>query len=245
MKQTAWGAAKFLSVKSANWFRLNRIFPSFRRIAIGLRAGFLFVCLTLLSLSAAQADQLAKLTSQDRADIKRIEAYLNELSTVAARFLQVSSSGGYAEGRLYISRPGKMRIDYAPPSKIEIVADGKSLIYHDKELEQISYIDLADTPANILLQKNIRFTHGPLRVRNVTRSPGIVRLSVFKKEDPEEGVVTLVFSDKPLTLKKWVITDAQGVVTTVSLLRSRFSVPIDPKIFKFEDPDYELYRDDT
>lgn len=204
-----------------------------------------FVAVAFLYPATSNADQLAKLTNQDRADIKRIEAYLNDMTTVTARFLQVSSSGGYAEGHLYISRPGKMRIDYAPPTQIEIVANGQSLIYHDKELEQVSEIDLADTPANVLLQKNIRFTRGPLRVQNVTRSPGIIRISVVKTDDPQEGIVTLVFSDRPLTLKKWTITDAQGIVTTVSLLRSRFSVPIDPKIFKFEDPDYELYRDDT
>ena len=208
-----------------------------------LFAGILFVTLTSFSPFTAQADQFAKLSSHDRADIKRIEAYLNDLTTLSARFLQVSSSGDYAEGRLYISRPGLMRIDYAPPAKIEIVADGVSLIYHDKELEQVSHIDLADTPANVLLQKNIRFTRGPLRVRNVSRSPGIIRLNVVKQDDPQEGTVTLVFSDRPLTLKKWTITDAQGIVTTVSLLRSRFSITIDPKIFKFKDPDYEFFQD--
>ena len=136
-----------------------------------------------------------------------------------------------------------MRIDYAPPAKIEIVADGTSLIYHDKELEQVSHIDLADTPANVLLQKNIRFTRGTLRVQNISRSPGILRISVIKNDDPQEGTVTLVFSDRPLTLKKWAITDAQGAVTTVSLLRTRFGAPIDPKVFKFDDPDYELFSD--
>ncbi|MEQ8196230.1 MAG: outer membrane lipoprotein carrier protein LolA [Rhodospirillales bacterium] len=192
---------------------------------------------------SAQSPQLAKLTAEDRGDIKRIETYLNNLQTVAARFLQVSSNGGYAEGQLYISRPGKMRIDYAPPAKLEIVADGKSLIYHDKELEQISYIDIEDTPANILLQKNVRLLRGPVRVQSVSRSPGIVRVTLTKTDDPQEGSVTLVFSDRPLTLKKWTITDAQGVITTVSLLRSRFDVPIDPKTFTFDDPGYELYRD--
>jgi len=196
-----------------------------------------------LSPFTADADQLAKLSSSDRADIKRIEVYLNDLTTLSARFLQVSSNGGYAEGRLYISRPGLMRIDYAPPAKIEIVADGTSLIYHDKELEQVSHIDLADTPANVLLQKHIRFSRGVLRVQNISRSPGILRLSVVKSDDPQEGTVTLVFSDRPLTLKKWTITDAQGAVTTISLLRARFGIPIDPKIFIFKDPDYELFED--
>ncbi len=212
------------------------------RLCVGVLI-VVFATFTTFALQPANADQLAKLSTQDKADVKRIEVYLNELTTLSARFLQVSSNGGYAEGRLYISRPGLMRIDYAPPAKIEIVADGTSLIYHDKELEQVSHIDLADTPANVLLQKNIRFTRGTLRVQNISRSPGILRISVIKNDDPQEGTVTLVFSDRPLTLKKWTITDAQGAVTTVSLLRTRFGTPIDAKVFKFEDPDYEFFQD--
>ncbi|MGY8990632.1 MAG: LolA family protein [Rhodospirillales bacterium] len=243
MNQTGSDAVKCWSGNPANWCPRIKTSQTNHIFITRLFAGLLFIALILFGSATTHADQAAKLSVNDRADIKRIEAYLNDLTTVSARFLQVSSTGRYAEGRLYISRPGKMRIDYAPPAKIEIVADGDTLIYHDKELEQISRIDLADTPANVLLQKNIRFTRGPLRVRNISRSPGIIRLNVIKQDDPQEGTVTLVFSDRPLTLKKWTITDAQGIVTTVSLLRTRFSVPIDPKIFKFKDPDYEFFRD--
>ncbi len=41
---------------------------------------------------------------------------------------------------------------------------------------------------------------------------------MIKGNDPLEGNLTLIFSDKPLGLKKWTVTDAQGVVTNVSLL---------------------------
>ncbi|MEX2451211.1 MAG: outer membrane lipoprotein carrier protein LolA [Rhodospirillales bacterium] len=235
VKLTGSGAAKFLSA------RIPRGFPNLILSAVIALA----VAGTAISPVRAEPAQLAKLTTEDRGDIKRIENYLNALRTVEARFLQVSSNGGYAEGRLYISRPGKMRIDYAPPAKLEIVADGKSLIYHDKELEQISHIALEDTPANILLQKNVRLLSGPVRVRSVSRGPGIVQIDMVKVDDPQEGSVALVFGDRPLALKKWTITDAQGVITTVSLLRSRFDAPIDPKIFTFDDPDYELFRNDS
>jgi outer membrane lipoprotein-sorting protein len=233
VKQTGSGAARFLSA------RVPRCLPSLILSAVTALAAAGIAG----SPVRAEQPQLAKLTAEDRGDIKRIESYLNALQTVAARFLQISSNGGYSEGRLYISRPGKMRIDYAPPAKIEIVADGTSLIYHDKELEQVSHIALEDTPANILLQKDIRLLSGPVRVRNVSRGPGIIRIDLVKVDDPQEGSVTLVFGDRPLALKKWTITDAQGIITTVSLLRSRFDAPIDPNIFTFDDPDYELYRD--
>ena len=44
----------------------------------------------------------------------------------------------------------------------------------------------------------------------------------------------LVFSDKPLELRKWVVTDTQGVKTTVSLLGPEFGIRLDPGLFNYE-----------
>ncbi|MBT3765325.1 MAG: outer membrane lipoprotein carrier protein LolA [Rhodospirillales bacterium] len=178
-------------------------------------------------------------------DIKRVEAYLNNLKTLKARFLQVTSTGGYSEGELFISRPGKMRIEYKPPVPILIIADGHWLIYNDKELEQVNYVDLKSTPAGVLVAEKVSFTDGDYRVAKIQRRANTLRLLVTKKEDEAEGAVTLIFSDSPLVLKKWAITDAQGVQTTISLLGTRFGVPLDPKLFEFDDPDNEIYREDS
>ncbi len=59
----------------------------------------------------------------------------------------------------------------------------------------------------------------------------------MRNEDPLDGSLTLIFSDRPLTFRKWIVTDAQGVVTTVSLLRTRFGLPLNPELCQFEAPD--------
>ena len=64
-----------------------------------------------------------------------------------------------------------------------------------------------------------------------------MRLTVIKESDPLEGNLTLIFSDKPLGLKKWRVTDAQGIVTNVSLIGPRFGLPLSPKLFHVEPPD--------
>ena len=113
---------------------------------------------------AVAAPRPAPLTQAERADIARIEDYLSQLQTLKARFLQISSDGGFAEGDLFISRPGKMRIDYDPPMPILIVADGRFLVFYDEELDQISYVPLGSTPASILTRDNVSFTGGDLIV---------------------------------------------------------------------------------
>ncbi len=206
-----------------------------------MRRSLLFI-LPLLTLFAvapnasAQTMAAADLSAADVADIRRVESYLNKLSTVKARFLQVSSNGAQAEGDLYISRPGRMRIQYDPPSPVFIVADGSWLIYVDKELDQVSYVPLESTPAGILLDKKISIIGGDFTVTHFENVAGVIRITLYKTDDPGKGILTLVFSDRPLALKKWTITDAQGILTSVSLIGSRFGVALDDGLFKFKSP---------
>ncbi|NQU62534.1 MAG: outer membrane lipoprotein carrier protein LolA [Rhodospirillales bacterium] len=188
----------------------------------------------------AESATPANLSKADKADISRIEAYLNKMKTMKSRFLQVSSDGDYSEGTVYFLKPGKMRLEYDKPSPVLIVSDGVNLTYYDKELKQVSYYDLDDTQAAALLRDHISFTGGDLIVTAFQRGPGVLRLTFIKGEDPLEGNLTLIFSDRPLGIKKWAVTDAQGITTNISLLGPRFGVTIDPEFFNFIAPDASL-----
>lgn len=179
---------------------------------------------------------LADLSPKDRSDIARIQTYLNNIHTLQAGFLQVSSQGGYSQGVISLSRPGKMRIAYAPPTHILIVADGQFLIYNDTELGQVSYVPIGSTAADILLNKNIKLTGGDLEIIDFVNADHVLRVSVVRKKDPLGGVLTLIFDDNPLALRKWTIKDAQGILTTVSLQNPRFGIPLNPKLFHFKAP---------
>ena len=187
--------------------------------------------------ASAEPPRAATLSAAERADVGRIEAYLNRIGTLKARFLQVSSTGELSEGTLFISRPGKLRIEYDPPVPILIVAARGVLTYFDKELEQVSEIDLDSTPAGILVGENISFFSGDFTLTRFKSEAGAARVTLVRTADPQEGNLTLVFSDRPLTLRKWIVTDAQGVKTTVSLLKTRFGLPLNPELFTFEAPD--------
>ena len=184
-----------------------------------------------------QAQDIAIRSKADQADISRIEAYLNAIRTMKSRFLQVSSDGDYSEGTLYFSKPGKMRLEYDDPNPNLIVSDGVNLIFFDKELGQASYFDLDETQAAVLLTDNISFSTGDVLVTRFERGPGVLRLTIAKESDPLEGNMTLIFSDRPLGLKKWTVIDAQGIVTNISLLGPRFGVPLGQNLFDVEVPE--------
>ena len=175
-----------------------------------------------------------KLSKQDVADLIRIEQHLNTSRTVRARILQVASDGSYAEGMLHIQRPGRMRLEYDPPNPTIIIADGINLIYVDRELEHATAVLLRFTSAELILREDLSLSSEDLLVTGFSRSPGVIRISLVHAKDPLEGRIMMVFSDKPLELRKWIVTDAQGIKTTVSLLGPEFGIKLDPNLFDFE-----------
>lgn len=198
-------------------------------------------CVVHVAQTAANPPPPLALGASERAAVDRIQAYLNGIKTVRAEFLQASSNGELAQGNLYISRPGRLRIEYQPPVPILVVADGTFLIYYDRELNQVSYIPLGSSPAGILLEDRISLTGGDLTITGFKQEDGTFQVTLVRTDNPMEGSLTLVLTDSPLTLRKWAVTDAQGIVTNVSLVKANFGVPLDPKLFRFKNP--KIFQD--
>ena len=175
------------------------------------------------------------LSEQDRADIARVEEYLNAIRTLSARFMQIADNGGTAEGNLYLSRPGKLRLEYDPPVPILLVANSGFLIHYDKQLKAVTHLPIDSTPAGLLVRERIALS-GDVAVTAVERGPGSLRVSVVQSKDPQAGRIMLVFSERPFALSNWQVTDAQGSVTRVALIEPRSGVPLDPALFRFTDP---------
>lgn len=180
---------------------------------------------------------IAETPSADQAMmLDAAETYFARLKTMKARFLQVTSMGDYTEGTLTIARPGRMRLEYDAPSPILVLADGSSLIYLDKELDQVSYLDLDSTPAGILLRENVSFSDPDLLVTGVRHAGGVAEIDVVTAADPAAGALTLVFTDAPFELRQWRIVDAQGTQTTVSLDSVQTGVSVDGVKFTYVKP---------
>jgi len=195
----------------------------------------IFAALSGLGALALAPSLARALTPADTADLQRVQDYLNNIRTLQSRFEQISNDGGIATGTLYLSRPGKMRVEYDPPVPILLVATDNRIWYYDKKLEQISFFDLKDTPAWFLLQDNVSFG-GDITVSNLERDPGALRVTVHEAKNPSLGQATLVFSDKPLELRKWQILDAQEKAVTVTLDDPHYGAPLNPQLFYWTDP---------
>lgn len=203
-------------------------------------AVLLATLLALLPAGAAADAVPAELSEADRADLARIEAYLNDLTTMESRFLQFSPNG-VAEGRIMLDRPGRLRIEYAPPVPVLMVASSLLLMYHDTELKQTTFLPVSETPAALLIDEEIRLS-GDVTVTAFERAPKAFRITLVETDAPDTGSVTLMFQDAPLRLAKWRVIDAQGTAIDVALLEPRFGVAFKNagELFSTVDPNNDI-----
>ncbi len=192
---------------------------------------FLRVLVVALALAVIGASAQSVTTPAEEAEaIGRVEAYLNGIDTLRAGFVQIAPDGAVSEGTLYIKRPGQLRIDYTPPPNVKIIGTDGWLTYIDSELGQISQMPLSDSPASVFVAENIRFGEDVL-VTGVERAASILRVTLEKAGRPGLGSLTLVFTDNPLDLRQWIVVDAQGYVTRITLVGTQLGVALDPELF--------------
>lgn len=203
-----------------------------RRSFLQSVAGFgLFALLAPALGRAAQGASELQLTGDQRALVKRVEDYLNGLTTLQARFLQSSSNGSYAEGDIYVQRPSKMRFEYDPPVPLLIIADGYTLALYDKELKEVTQVPIWETPLWFLFKDKIEIADN-LVLTALSQSAGTVTMTI--QEEQAEGnlsSVTLTFSEAPVELRKWEVVDSQGLVVQTGLLNPRYGGSMNPDLF--------------
>ncbi|WP_065814734.1 outer membrane lipoprotein carrier protein LolA [Magnetospira sp. QH-2] len=199
----------------------------------------ILILLMLVIALPAEAEEKHVFSADEQSTLKKVQHYLNSIKTLQSRFIQATSAGGYAEGTLYLSRPGKLRFEYDPPAPFLLVADGTWLIYEDKELEQISYLLLDSTPAALLVSDDLDFNGDKVTVEKLVKDKGLLAVTFTQKENPENGQVTMILNEKPLILRQWEVLDAQGTRTMVTLNKTRTGMPLDKMLFRYKDPRHQ------
>ncbi len=204
-----------------------------RRLSLLVFCAVLFcVALAAGPSSPARADSVQGAEAEQL--LAEVERYLNGVTTLRSRFVQVTSDGAFAEGTLVLQRPNRVRFEYDAPEPVLLISDGDSFIYYDKELEQATYLTLEDTPLWFILRETVRLDD-QIRVIELRRRSGTVYLTMEDARFADLGQLTLIFSERPFQLRRWEIRDPQGIVTEVALVQPSFGRPIAQQVFNFRD----------
>ncbi|MBN8993852.1 MAG: outer-membrane lipoprotein carrier protein LolA [Rhizobiales bacterium] len=147
------------------------------------------------------------------------------------QFIQFGPHGEQSEGVFYIQRPGKIRFHYSPPVRLDVISDGRQVAVRDMRAMTQDLYPLSKTPLRYLLAENIDLTSDRL-VRQVRQERDLIAVVIVEKTAFTDGKLTLVFDPKTYELKQWIITDAQGLNTSVAIYNATTGKAVDPKLFR-------------
>ncbi|MDE1174747.1 MAG: outer membrane lipoprotein carrier protein LolA [Parvibaculaceae bacterium] len=179
--------------------------------------------------AATAAANPAPLTTQDRQDLQSVSTYLNGLTSLQGKFLQIAPDGTVTDGNFYLQRPGRLRFEYSGDTKMLVVADGTWVIVQEGNQVEQRY-PLSSTPLGILLEPDVKLDD-EARVLGVSRDAGRLRVVLADKSGEAPGRLALDFSTPHIELMEWTVTDAQGLNTTVALQDVQKGIKADPALF--------------
>jgi outer membrane lipoprotein carrier protein len=146
---------------------------------------------TLLAASGSAADG-----AQALALARKVQAVYEHTSDFRARFVQTYVYGGVgrkqvSRGTLAIKKPGKMRWDYAEPSKKTVILSGSRLVQYEPEANQ-AYVDEHFDATSMNAAVTFLLGKGNLEKDfDVTPGEGGALVLTPKKPDPRVASITL------------------------------------------------------
>jgi outer membrane lipoprotein-sorting protein len=177
------------------------------------------------------SNQATAFDDKQRALLNRISLYLSSIQTMVGNFVQIGPDGGRTEGTFYLQKPGRIRFEYNPPSPIDIISDGSSVVVRDRKLATQDLYPLSETPLRYLLADHLDLLRDT-DVVSVTSDDTFDSVTIEQKQVMiGTDKLMIMFDAKDLTLKQWTVTDPQGFDTTVAVYNLDTTKKPDPNLF--------------
>jgi len=165
-----------------------------------------------------------------QADLDQISAALNSTASFAGRFAQYASDGSFAQGQIYLKRPGKIRFEYDEPAPLLLISDGVTLTQIDRELETKDKVPLKSTPLAFFLAENVDLAND-VEVAALQKTVDGIRVAAKDGSGEIDGMITMVFDPANLALKEWIVSDGFGSSTRIILSDLQYNQRLNPKLF--------------
>ena len=163
-------------------------------------------------------------------EIFKAEKWLNNITSMTADFIQVSSDGGSAEGKIFIKKNHGFRFEYSPPSPLLIVGRGNWVIVQDLIDNTSNNYPLYQTPFSRFLSDNVSLSPEGFQTLSRTKN-GILEIKVVSIEE-NGGFLQLDFSTNPFQLRRWIIIDQIGTEIAVTLQNHKFNIDLPASTFR-------------
>ena len=199
---------------------------SFLQLSVLVGAAFV----SLAQAASAKAPALT-LNAEQQAAVRRIDDYLNSFQSLKSDFTQIGSKGNSATGTLYISKPGKLRFDFAGNPAL-FISDGRWFtIMLDRNRHRGDQVPLAATPLRLVVSPHVDLL-SETDVIAINSKDGLTTVSLQDRKDSLiGGYITLIFDEKLKHLTQWTVVDGKDRHTNVLLSHMVYGEKLDPALF--------------
>ena len=185
---------------------------------------------TIPMATAGTKYPVVTLSADQQKSLQKINNFLNSFQSLKSDFTQISSKGQTSQGVLLISKPGKLRFDYAAPNPMLIVADGKWLTIKNRAKEKGDQFPLSATPLRLVVSPQVDLA-AETDVIGYESKDGITSISLADRKGSLGGYIILVFDEERNQLQQWIVVDGKDRRTTVQLANIETGGKFDPKLF--------------
>lgn len=191
---------------------------------------YLMMILAMFGLAVPMLSAASAQTLSQQEIIGKAEDALSQMKTLQAEFIQFASDGSVGEGRIYFRRPHQLRIDYLNPETLSFVTSRVWIHVDDKIDRQVTSYPISQSPFYTLLQKDISFTSEDV-VTTAILKDGVASISMVRETGEAAGELILEFDSLNWQLRRWIIIDALGIRTQVTLQNPLFDLALENKLF--------------
>ena len=189
------------------------------------------------SLQSAQA-----MSDEEKSHLRRVNVYFNTIGNMEGDFIQIDPQGRESSGRFFLSRPGKIRFQYALPSPSAVLSNGTWVAIQDSRGKNVDRYPLASTPLKFLLRDRVDLIKDTA-IQDIQLSDDILSVTMAAKKPITPGSLTLNFALPNYNLVSWSVLDAKGNMTRVVIGNLAFDKTYPKKLFRIVEN--RTYNPDT
>lgn len=164
-------------------------------------------------------------------EAEEVRGYLKGLNNISADFIQRDSYGNKQYGKLYMSRPGKMRWDYQAPQELTVIINGLKVYYYDKQLDQASQYVGDKGLVNLIADEDI-FNSKEVSFVDIKTHDKLLEANFKSNKASDE--FSFIFATNPLHLLGCAVKKNSGDNLWIKFKNLAVHNDMDLSIFKFQ-----------
>ena len=163
--------------------------------------------------------------------LTKVSQYLSNLKFLTAEFSQINEDGTTSSGIIFIRRPGNMRFEYYKPDKTLIIISAGVLAIFDPKGDQTPIMyPITNNPISFILNDEVDLLNAGI-VENYEVYNDKAILTLRDPNKPDQGNIQIVFSGAKPELAQFIIKNANGSSTSLSLKDIEYPKKINATLF--------------